>query len=77
MQSSNLNDKSVRCFNSTETPETTSSAQICEYVDRLGKLYNRCLMVADDMPCGSEFNPADRRDVATTIFLQTIRHFDL
>jgi hypothetical protein len=53
------------------------SVEIIDYVDRLGKIYNRCLMVADDLPCGSEFEAADRRDVATTIFLQTIRHFDL
>jgi hypothetical protein len=77
MQSPNLNSKSVRFFNADEIPETTHSAQICDYVDRLGTLYNRCLMVADDLPCGSELKPAERRDVATTIFLQTIRHFDL
>jgi hypothetical protein len=58
-------------------PETTRSTQLIDYVDRLGTLYNRCLMVADDLPCGSEFEPADRRDVATTIFLQTIKKFDL
>jgi hypothetical protein len=56
----------------THIPETT-----IDYVDRLGKLCNRCLMVADDLPCGSEFEPADRRAVATTIFLQTIKKFDL
>ena len=64
-------------FSAEPAPETTRSAEIYDYVDRLGKLYNRCLMVADDLPCGGEFEVADRRAVATTIFLQTIHHFDL
>jgi hypothetical protein len=64
-------------FTAEPAPETSRSAEIIDYVDRLGKLYNRCLMVADDLPCGSEFEPADRRAVATTLFIQTIKKFDL
>jgi hypothetical protein len=59
------------------SPRTHISETTLDYVDHLGKLYNRCLMVADDLPCGSEFEPADRRAVATTIFLQTCHKFDL
>ncbi len=60
-----------------ETPETTRSAEIADYIQRLGKLYNHCLTTAAGMPTAIELEPAQVKDIATTIFIQTTRHFDL
>ena len=60
-----------------ETPETTRSAEIADYIQRLGKLYNHCLTTATQMPTEIELEPAQVKDIATTIFIQTTRHFNL
>ena len=60
-----------------EVPETTRSADIADYIQRLGKLYNHCLTTAAGMPTTIELESTAVKDVATTIFIQTVRHFDL
>ncbi len=37
-----------------ETPETTRSAEIADYIQRLGKLYSHCLTTAANMPTAIE-----------------------
>jgi hypothetical protein len=53
------------------------SAEIADYIDRLGKLYTRCYATAlqqlENMPLGTP----EVKDVATTLFIQTVRHFSL
>jgi integrase len=58
-------------------PETTRSAEIADYIQRLGKLYNHCLTTAANLPSPIELEPAQIKDISTTIFIQTVRHFDL
>jgi hypothetical protein len=58
-------------------PETTRSAEIADYINRLGKLYSHCLTTAANMPTAIELEAPQIKDVATTIFIQTVRHFDL
>ena len=60
-----------------EVPETTRSAEIAEYIQRLGKLYNHCLTTAVTLPTAIELDAPEVKDVATTIFIQTVRHFNL
>lgn len=60
-----------------ETPETTRSAEIADYIQRLGKLYSHCLSTAANMPTAIELEAPQVKDIATTIFIQTVRHFDL
>lgn len=62
---------------SVETPETARSAEIADYIQRLGRLYNHCLSTAAGLPTAIELEPAQVKDIATTIFIQTTRHFDL
>jgi bifunctional DNA-binding transcriptional regulator/antitoxin component of YhaV-PrlF toxin-antitoxin module len=61
----------------TETPETTRSAEIADYINRLGKLYNHCLTTAANMPTEVELDAPQVKDIASCIFIQAIRHFDL
>jgi hypothetical protein len=60
-----------------ETPETTRSAEIADYIQRLGKLYGHCLSTAANMPTSLELDAHSVKDVGTTIFIQTVRHFNL
>ena len=60
-----------------ETPQTTRSADIADYIQRLGKLYGHCLSTAASMPTSLELDAHSVKDVGTTIFLQTVRHFNL
>jgi hypothetical protein len=53
------------------------SAEIADYIERLGKLYNHCLNTAASMPTSVELGAPQVKDVATTFFIQTVRHFDL
>jgi hypothetical protein len=57
-------------------PETTRSAEIADYIQRLGKLYNGCYRTASSQ-LGAELDTSEVKDVATTIFIQTVRHFGL
>jgi hypothetical protein len=60
-----------------ETPETTRSAEIADYIQRLGKLYNHCLTTASNMPTSLELDAHSVKDVGTTLFIQTVKHFNL
>jgi hypothetical protein len=53
------------------------SLEIADYIERLGKLYNHCLNTAAGMPTSVELGAPQVKDVATTLFIQTVRHFDL
>lgn len=59
-------------------PEQPSrSAEIADYIERLGKLYSHCLDAAARMPKTVDLNAPQIKDVATTFFIQAVRHFDL
>jgi hypothetical protein len=63
---------------STAPPaENGRSAEIADYIDRLGKLYSHCYKTAsqqlENMPLGTP----EVKDVATTLFIQTVRYFSL
>jgi hypothetical protein len=60
-----------------ETPETTRSAEIADYIQRLGKLYSHCLATAVNMPTAIELDAPQVKDIATTLFIQTTKHFNL
>jgi hypothetical protein len=53
------------------------SAEIADYIERLGKLYGHCLSTAASMPTSVELGAPQVKDVATTLFIQTVRHFNL
>jgi hypothetical protein len=59
------------------TPQPSRSVEIADYIERLGKLYGHCLTTAASMPTSIELPPTAVKDVATTMFIQTVRHFDL
>lgn len=59
------------------TPQPSRSLEIADYIERLGKLYNHCLTTAASMPTSVELEAPQIKDVATTLFIQTTRHFDL
>jgi hypothetical protein len=61
----------------TTTPQTSRSVEINDYVQRLGKLYGHCLTTAAQIPTSIELEPSQVKDVATTMFIQTVKHFDL
>jgi hypothetical protein len=58
-------------------PETTRSAEIADYIQRLGKLYSYCLNTAANMPTTVELNPPQVKDIATSLFIHTAKHFDI
>jgi hypothetical protein len=59
-------------------PEQPSrAAEIVDYIQRLGKLYGCCLTTATNMPTSLELESTAVKDIATTMFLQTVRHFSL
>jgi hypothetical protein len=60
-----------------ETPETTRSDEIADYIQRLGKLYSHCLTTAVNMPTAIELDAPQVKDIATTLFIQTTKHFNL
>jgi hypothetical protein len=60
-----------------ETPDTTRSAEIADYIHRLGKLYKHCLITAANMPTDIELDTPQIKDIATTFFIQSVRHFDI
>jgi hypothetical protein len=59
-------------------PEQASrSAEIADYIQRLGKLYSHCLDTAARMPKTVDLDTPQVKDVATTFFLQAVKHFNL
>jgi hypothetical protein len=67
----------MRQVQAAPQPETSRSAEISDYIQRLGKLYNGCLTTAQGLPAAENLAPAEVKDVATTIFIQTVKHFSL
>jgi hypothetical protein len=59
------------------TTQTSRSVEIADYIDRLGKLYSHCLTTASSMPTSIELEVPQIKDVATTMFIQTVKHFNL
>jgi hypothetical protein len=64
-------------FTTESAPETTRSAEIADYINRLGKLYSHCLTTAANMPTSVDLNAPQVKDIATTLFIQTTKHFNL
>lgn len=59
-------------------PEQPSrSTEIADYIQRLGKLYSHCLDTAARMPKTVELDTPQVKDVATTFFIQAVKHFNL
>jgi hypothetical protein len=61
----------------TNPEQPRRSAEIADYIQRLGKLYGHCLDTAARMPKTVELETPQVKDVATTFFLQAVKHFDL
>ena len=61
----------------TQLGQPSRSAEIADYIERLGKLYSHCLTTAANMPITIELESIAIKDMATTMFIQTVRHFDL
>jgi hypothetical protein len=63
----------------TTTPpaEVSRSIEIADYIERLGKLYSHCYQTAAKQLDSSPLATPEIKDVATTIFIQTVRHFSL
>jgi hypothetical protein len=59
------------------SPQTSRSVEIADYIERLGKLYGHCLTTAANMSTSIELEAAQIKDVATTMFIQTVKHFNL
>jgi hypothetical protein len=53
------------------------TADIAEYIERLGKLYSYCFKTASKELANSELGRPQIKDVSTTLFIQTVKHFDL
>lgn len=53
------------------------SADIADYIERLGKLYSYCFKTASEQLAHSELGRPQIKDVSTTLFIQTVKHFDL
>jgi hypothetical protein len=64
-------------FTTESEPATTRSAEIADYINRLGKLYSHCLTTAANMPTAVDLNAPQVKDIATTLFIQTTKHFNL
>jgi hypothetical protein len=61
----------------TATPQPSRSAEIADYIERLGKLYGYCLTTANNIPSAASLDAPEVKDIATTIFIQTVKHFSL
>jgi hypothetical protein len=58
-------------------PPDTKIAQMLEYIDWTTKVYNHCLkMTMQNVDCDS-LQPASVKDIATTMFIQTMKHFNV
>jgi hypothetical protein len=61
----------------TADPQPSRSVEIADYIERLGKLYGHCLSTAANMPTAIELESTSVKDIATTMFLATVKHFNL
>ncbi len=53
------------------------TAEIADYIERLGKLYKHCFKAASQALENSELGRPQIKDVSTTLFIQTVKHFNL
>jgi hypothetical protein len=53
------------------------SIEIADYIDRLGKLYGHCYKTAAQQLESTALETPEVKDVATTLFIQTVRHFGI
>jgi hypothetical protein len=53
------------------------TAEIADYIERLGKLYTYCHGVASRQLTPTEMDTPQIKDVSTTLFIQTVQHFNL
>ncbi len=60
-----------------QQPENSRSIKIAEYIGKLGKLYSHCYKTAANELKETPLATPEVKDVATTIFIQTARHFSL
>jgi hypothetical protein len=71
-------DFTVEPIEPTAPPaETKRSIEIAEYVGKLGKLYGHCFKTATEQLENTPLATPEVKDVATTLFIQTVRHFNL
>ena len=61
----------------TANPQPSRSVEIADYITRLAKIYFHSLTTAASMPTSIELEAPQIKDVATTFFIQAVRHFDL
>jgi hypothetical protein len=57
--------------------ENSRSAEIADYISRMGKLYAHCYATASQQLENVPLGTPEVKDVATSIFIQTVRHFSL
>lgn len=53
------------------------SAEIADYVARLGKLYSHCYRTAKTELADDSMTTEDYRAVGTSLFIQAVKHFNL
>jgi hypothetical protein len=62
----------------TEPPaESQRSIDIKNYVENMGKIYGGCYIAASKQLADTGLDKPEIKDVATTLFIQTVRHFNL
>jgi hypothetical protein len=62
----------------TEPPaESQRSIDIKNYVENMGKIYGGCYIAASKQLADTGLDKPEIKDVATTLFIQTTRHFNL
>ncbi len=61
----------------TPPAENGRSIEIADYIGRLGKLYGHCYKTAEKELDDKPLSTPEIKDVATTLFIQTVRHFGL
>jgi hypothetical protein len=58
-------------------PKPSKRVEVDDYIDRLGNLYSRCYQAASSNSSDTPLQPAEVKDVATTLFIQTTRRFNI
>jgi hypothetical protein len=61
----------------TPPAESQRSIDIKNYVERLGKLYAHCYTTAVNQLESTGLDKPEIKDVATSLFIQTTRHFNI
>jgi hypothetical protein len=57
--------------------ENSRSAEMADYIERLAKLYSHCYKAASQQLDGTPLGSREVKDVATSLFIQTAKHFSL